>query len=434
MMSIFDRPNEGPKEIDPAFIKILRNKKSDPTKKGSIYVSEKCPLCNNQLFNLEPYGMFCLLHPDTRIICKSYSVRYGKIHKRFKSYNDAYQFLIHLRVSKSEGTLDERKYKRDNPLSFQNASDKFLNIIKAKNRSEKRINALECHFKVAKGYFQDRDIREIKNIDLDEFLITKLKHLAKRTQKDYLTNLRQFFKWLLDNDEINRLPKFPLIKVPESRAVRFARVEDFIKVFNKLFDLFWDYNFKIVLGCAWMATYSLRTTELVTGIKEKNITQAKKTGILLLPAEAAKIRTDQEIPLTETDLEFIRQLPDDIDQNKPFFRHNHNANRRYWEKQFPAKFLADKWAIAHKEALGIGQGEPGFVPLYHGTVTTMLTFLRADFTEAELKEASRKRSNAFERYSEPYKENMRKVYRRTLRFQEKRLNFGKGLVNKKQGT
>ena len=65
---------------------------------------------------------------------RSYIVRFGKVSKRFDGQREAERFLTGLRFKTDEQTFDERDYKKANPLSFTNISEKWRKLKEAEIR------------------------------------------------------------------------------------------------------------------------------------------------------------------------------------------------------------------------------------------------------------------------------------------------------------
>ena len=93
--------------------------------KGGIYSNEKCPVCGG---GFRDFGnaLICPIHPKCR--ASRFKVKFGKVIKRFKNYGEAFRFLTGVRYETDRQTFDERDYRRDNPLSFTNASERYFTM------------------------------------------------------------------------------------------------------------------------------------------------------------------------------------------------------------------------------------------------------------------------------------------------------------------
>jgi hypothetical protein len=95
--------------------------------KGGIYTREKCPVCGSGFVDTGK-GLYCPNHKN--ITANKFITKFGSVFKNFNSYDRASRFLTGLRFKTDENTIDERDYRRDNPLGFTNMSNKFLATIK----------------------------------------------------------------------------------------------------------------------------------------------------------------------------------------------------------------------------------------------------------------------------------------------------------------
>jgi len=68
---------------------------------------------------------------------------------------------------------------------------------------------IECHINKTIERWGNLNIKEIRKKDIQLFLNSL--DVANKTRHNYNATLKQFFKWLMDNDEIEKLPKFPKV-------------------------------------------------------------------------------------------------------------------------------------------------------------------------------------------------------------------------------
>ncbi len=96
--------------------------------KGGIYTDEKCAICGTTLKDDGRKKLCCPDHPEQT--ASSFRVHFGKVKRRFKSYEEAQRFLTGLRYKTDKHTFDERDYPSEKPLSFMNLASKWLDVKK----------------------------------------------------------------------------------------------------------------------------------------------------------------------------------------------------------------------------------------------------------------------------------------------------------------
>lgn len=114
---------------------------------GGIYTDQRCVVCNAIL-------------KDT-----------GSVVKLFRNYGEAFRFLTGVRYETDRKTFDARDYRRDNPLSFSNASQRYGDHRKPDIRPTS-YRSMGNHFEKARRYFGDRNIKDLKYADFEDFLKT----------------------------------------------------------------------------------------------------------------------------------------------------------------------------------------------------------------------------------------------------------------------
>jgi site-specific recombinase XerD len=65
-------------------------------------------------------------------------------------------------------------------------------------------------------FFADRDIRAINTADIKKFRNSLSSNLASKTQKNKLDALHKFFQDLFDDEVLDKIPKFPKIRVQKT--------------------------------------------------------------------------------------------------------------------------------------------------------------------------------------------------------------------------
>lgn len=90
---------------------------------GGIYTDQRCVVCN-AIMRDTGRDVSCREHPQAK--ASRFRVKFGTVVKRFRNYGEAFRFLTGVRYETDRKTFDARDYKRDNPLSFRNASGRYI--------------------------------------------------------------------------------------------------------------------------------------------------------------------------------------------------------------------------------------------------------------------------------------------------------------------
>lgn len=343
--------------------------------KGGIYSNEKCPVCGGLLKDTGN-SLACPNHKNikaTRLF-----VKFGTILKRFRSYEQAQRFLTGLRFKTDENTLDERDYKRNNPLGFINMSNKFLEAAKPKTAKN-----MKPHINHAQNYFQNRNVKELKCGDFEDLLNTL--SLSDKTKHNIISTMRIFYKWMLRRQEIISIPEFPEVSFvlgyrrTVDKPTQIAIIEEVKRICP---------NPKVYLGIKWLATYfSIRPAEMIK-LKEGEIDTGN--GYLYFPHP--KEKTFKSVPILPEDVEILKSFPATF-PTMPFFRHTSGIQGCVENQPFGIKYFY-KWWIRACENLSVKE-----VDLYGGTRHSTVRALRKYRSPEEIKEAAMSKTNkAFDRY------------------------------------
>lgn len=343
--------------------------------KGRISSTEKCTICGH-CFEDNGRSLACPHHEN--IEATKLYVKFGTISKRFNSYERAYRFLTVLRFKADENTLDERDYKKNNPLGFTCISNKFLVTAKPKTARN-----MKPHIRHAQSYFQNRNVKELKCGDFEDFLNT-LK-LSDKTKHNIISTMRVFYKWMLRRQEITEMPEFPEVSfvLGYRHTVDKSTQRTIIDEVKRICP-----NPKVYLGIKWLATYfSARPAEMIK-LREGEIDTGN--GYLYFPHP--KEKRFKSVPILPEDIEIIKSFPLS-DPSMPFFRHIKGIKGCDENQPFGIKYFY-KWWIRACSNLGING-----IDLYGGTRHSTVRALRKYHSPEEIKEAAMSKTNkAFERY------------------------------------
>jgi integrase len=342
--------------------------------KGGIYSSDKCPICGGRLID---NGSFvgCPFHKQIRAI--NLFVKFDNIFKRFKEYSKAARFLNGLRFKTDESTFDERDYRRDNPLGFTNASEKFLEYAKPKTAHNMRP-----HIRHAQGFFENRNVKYLKCGDFEDLL--KGLELSDKTKNNIVGTLKVFYRWMKRRQDISEIPEFPKVdyvlgyRKTVDKDTQRAIIEEVKRIAPA----------RVYLGIKWLATYfSVRPAEMIN-LKEGEIDIGN--GYLYFPHP--KERSFKSVPILPEDTEILRNFKQAVPELR-FFRHDGGLQGTRKDEPFGEKYFYKWWRRACDNLNIIG------VDLYAGTRHSTVRALRPHFSPEQLKRAAMSRTNkAFDRY------------------------------------
>lgn len=364
--------------------------------KGSIYSSEKCSICGQRLKHFETKGVYCPNHKEVR--ATKMQLRFGTITRRSQNYQALNRKLTFLRCQTDEGTFDARDYQTSRPLGFENLVERFLHS----KRHIKSVKKYQQRLRFAVDAWGNRNIKEIGTADIED-LINKLRD-QERSDK-YLKVIRDtmemLWKWLIDREEIQKLPKFPKVK----GIMKFRNVvtkENQIRIFNKIKEMT-KMNPRISIAVSLLATYpSVRPGELIQ-VKEKDFDAEMKRLYLNSTKEGKR----KHLPLIPEDVEMLLSLPKSFPEMF-IFRHVKGYGSAKPHEGFGKGYLNSVWKKACAE-LGI-EG----VPLYPGTKHSTVMDMRNEqgLSKSDCKEATGHASNkAFDRYYEVEDDALRSLYK-----------------------
>ena len=357
-------------------------------KVGNIYSDQKCKVCNGILkHDWNENRVYCPIHPDQ--IATRFKVIFKDVTKRFKNYDEARAFLRGLRFQVDQDKFDSREFKKDNPLGFKKLSAQWLEIKKGEVK-EKSYKAICNGIDHAVKYFQDRNVKDLKKKDFQLF-INSLQVSAK-SKHNYLATVKQFFKWLFDNEEIDKLPKFPVINFQLSWRKTVTK-ETQQKILDEIYRI--CPNRKSWLGIKFLMTYVNCRPNEIRNMLEGDIDLDQ--GMILL--KDTKDRP-KYIFLTDEDRQLLKEYPIGL-PHLLFFRNRDGS-------PFGRNHFYKKWRQACKN-LGI-EG----VDLYAGTRHSSVRALAATRTPEEIRLASMHHTNkAFERYFRVGSDFLREIYGET---------------------
>lgn len=207
-----------------------------------------CPNCGKKFERVPKLGYICLT-------CKTMPQRFyidlwwkgrnccicsDKMGQALDSYERARKLHSHIQTEIDNHTFDPSRYVKADVQRFY-----FENLIKrwlgekeesaAKGqRSYAYINPLRGYVKnYFLPFFQGKDVRDVRAIDLKDFYRQLPDTLSPKTQRNILNALENFFKTLIEDEEIEKKPAFPRVSVPD-HVVRWCSRETQDKILNAI--------------------------------------------------------------------------------------------------------------------------------------------------------------------------------------------------------
>jgi integrase len=307
-----------------------------------------------------------------------------RVFKRFWSYRDADIFLTGLNFEAHHETLDVREWQKDDPIGFTTLAQHYLLTREGMARSFADIRR---HINLACDHFGRKPVKRIIAGDIQDFHRDLPAHLSLKSQQNILKTVRGFFNWILEREEIAKVPKFPQIQVNMEmrRIVDKETQEAIIEEVRRIT----PFNPKIVFAIQCLATYiNVRPNELRL-IKEGDIDLKDGT----ITVRHTKEGKHKRIYLLPEDVDFIRSFPRGL-PHLHFFRHdNRQGVARVLNGVFGEHYLYSWWKQACAN-LGI-EG----VDLYGGTRHSSVSALADHFGPDEIQHYGTGHiSHSFQRY------------------------------------
>lgn len=352
--------------------------------KGGIYSDQKCIVCGGGLRDTGK-DVSCPVHPKAK--ADRYKVKFGKLIKRFKTYEKASRFLTGVRYETDRKTFDARDYQRDNPLSFNNASQRYEDHRKPDIRPTS-YGSMCNHFNKARLFFGERNVKDLKYADFEDFLKTLPQ--SGKTKHNILLTIKAMYVWLKNREEIFTMPGFPKVEY----ELGYRKTVDKEVQQQIIDDIKQHEPFKVWLGVKFLATYiSIRPMELM------NVTWGNidaKNGYIYIPHP--KEKKFKAVPMLPSDAALLETIP----------------------KEMPGVFLfggvkrfgVNRFYKAWKRACGRLKIEG--VDLYGGTRHSSARALRKFFSPEQIKRATMHSTNAaFERYFTMESDDVRSIYKQS---------------------
>jgi len=387
--------------------------------KGRIYSHQKCPVCGGIFYHDEKRGgLFCKQHPEFAANSK-FIIRFGRnITKRFSDYHEAERFLTGLRFENDKGTFDIRDYRKDNPLGFENLTQKWLEQKKRTKIKPKTIQSYTNFINKAVAVWGQRNVKTIGTAEVEDFLFAdhrtpKGERITDKTRHNMKSCIHQFFKWVCRREKTVEFPEFPEIEF-ELGWRKIVTIEVQQAIIEEVKRISFDIEPKIWLGIKLLATYIKIRPDEMRNVRERDINLESGFIHIPHPKEGSKKR-GKFAYLDAEDIDLIKSLPLSMDPDLYFFRHMAKKSGVSIGTQFGPKYFK-KWWDKACENLGVKD-----VGLYGGTKHSTTTGVGDILTPEQIKRGGTgsATNKAFERYMQPRRKESTKVVSTIKEIQKK---------------
>lgn len=368
--------------------------------KGSIYTDDKCPICGKVFkYDANRAGMFCTNGHKPVPHYGKCRAQFQSTKKRFDSVQAAEQFLNHLRWQYQTGGYDPRDYKADNPLGFSNQVEKWLKQKAKESIKETTLGNIKKDISRAVDYFGDKNIKEISDGEIEDFLYDDHKNtrtgqpISDKTRSEIRSTLHAFFRWVSRREKI-KMPEIPTVKFDLGWR-KIVDLETQQGIIQETWRISGHINPRIWLGISILSHNSnVRPGELVK-VAEGDVMLDYGIVMVRYPKEGS-LAQGKQARLWDEEIELIQSLPQAL-PDVPLFRHVKGEAGASPGQAFSRKIFNNWWKRACKN-LCI---DPD-VTLYPGTKHSTMTAMSRVLTPEQVRKGgSRHASKAMDRYIIP---------------------------------
>ena len=390
--------------------------------KGNIYTRQKCFVCGSKLIHDERRGgCFCKKHPEVAAT-GSFYLKFGKdVRRENNDYSVLARELIGLRYKVDQNDFDPRDYQANKPMAFSKLMAEYLEEKEAQNL--KSFRNIKNYGTCAAAFFDESNIKTLSKPDFKRYL-KSLGKISDKTKENYLTTLRDFYTWMVDEEILfkHQIPDFPKITY-ELQYRKLTNWETQQAILDKIYELTWHKNPK-----TWLAIDMLRTYVNIRPGDIKKLEEADidtDSGVILVWRPTKRKNERKSIRLIPDHIEIIKELKEKYPAVGPvkFFRHHSGLHAG---EGFGVNMLYKTWKRACTK-LGITG-----LDLYGGTRHTTTTEIAKRHGREAAREANENRTNkAFDRYCQMQGERAFEIARMIPRGDAKVIRITKDGTNEK---
>ncbi len=214
---------------------------------GAIRVRGKCPVCNRNFTEIKGVAFVCLEHktvPNKLYVdlpwkgqrIRIYSDKTGQV---LDTYDRANTVLKAIRSEIEAHTFDPQKYIKADASKFWTAN---LLAVFEQHKLRNLAPGYKTYFSymvgIAKGYFGNQDVRDLRKLDLINYkdYLEKTFTWKPKTLKNVLDVFKAFLRYVRNDFEmITTVPSFPVVDVPDA-AFRWIGQKDQASLFDQVPD------------------------------------------------------------------------------------------------------------------------------------------------------------------------------------------------------
>ena len=226
---------------DPDILSILLS--SSMQRKGTIRAKGKCPTCHKAFTEIKGLGFICKKHKTVPrkfyidLYWKGQRIRIflDRTGQPLDTYDRADTLLKSIHTEIETRTFDPTKYIKVEAAKYYacNLLDTFLDE-KLQQVAPSYRRAYRRMVRIARAYFDKRDVRELRKIDIKEYIdyCKKTQVWSEKSLKNNIDLFKTFMNYLKDDLEIiSTVPAFPIIDVPE-KTFKWVSSEDQMRLFE----------------------------------------------------------------------------------------------------------------------------------------------------------------------------------------------------------
>jgi integrase len=214
---------------------------------GTIRARDKCPVCGRNFAEVKGVAFVCLEHktvpaklyvdlPWKGQRIRIYSDKTGQV---LDTYDRANTVLKTIRAEIENHSFDPQRYLKADASKFWTAN--LLEFFK-QHKLKSLAPGYKAYFSymvgLAKAYFGDQDVRDLRKLDLINYKdhLEKTFNWKPKTLKNVLDVFKAFLRYVKDDLEmITTVPSFPVVDVPDT-AFKWIGQKDQASLFEHVPD------------------------------------------------------------------------------------------------------------------------------------------------------------------------------------------------------
>ena len=222
-------------------LELLAEINPEPEGPVKIRTKQKCPKCGGK-FERTSLGLRCpkcLTTPSRYYVYLSWKGRKIKIYS-FKDGQPLSSWDLAKRAQQlieheiESGAFDPSKWVKSDARKFL-FEKQWARWFDIKNKKMERgelspgyLDQIKSYQRRIIAFFKNKDVREIKRADITDFLTSLEEDLSPKTISNILGLLQNFLNFLKTEEVIDRVPRFPEIRIPKNEPEVLSKEEQAI--------------------------------------------------------------------------------------------------------------------------------------------------------------------------------------------------------------